>query len=163
MKGQTTMRLSVLALFVLISLPGWSLPAFAAEQPFRCEPTPEDEMGPFYRPDAPKRTSIGTSYLLFGTVKSARDCSPIGNAKIEFWMTGPQGRYGDDWRATVFSSAEGTFHFMSHAPTDYGNRQPHIHIRVTAAGFSPVVTQHYPAKGAGEALFDLVLIPSPID
>ncbi len=156
------MRLSVIALLVLINLPGWSFPAFAAEQPFRCEPTQEDEMGPFYRPDAAYRTSIGTGYLLFGTVKSARDCSPIANARIEFWMTGPQGRYGDDWRATVSSTANGTYHFMSHAPTVYGNRRPHIHIRVSAEGFSSVVTQHYPVKGAGEALFDLVLIPSPI-
>ncbi|MDT8445206.1 MAG: hypothetical protein RQ722_13000, partial [Desulfuromonadales bacterium] len=74
------MRLSVIALLVLISLPGWSLSAIAAEQPFRCEPTQEDEMGPFYRPDAAHRNRIGTGYLLFGTVKSARDCSPIANA-----------------------------------------------------------------------------------
>jgi protocatechuate 3,4-dioxygenase beta subunit len=155
------MRLSVIILLILTCLPVWSLPAITAEQPFRCEPTPEDEMGPFYRPDAAYRSSIGTGYLLFGTVKSARDCSPIANARIEFWMTGPQGRYGDDWRATVFSTAAGTYHFMSHAPTDYGSRQPHIHIRVSADGFATLVTQHYPAKDAGEALFDLVLIPSP--
>ncbi len=156
------MRLFVIVLFALISLPGWSLTAIAAEQAFRCEPTQEDEMGPFYRPDAAYRTSIGTGYLLFGAVKSAKDCSPITNAKIEFWMTGPQGRYGDDWRATVISATDGTYHFMSHAPTEFGSRQPHIHIRVTAEGFSSVVTQHYPVKGAGEALFDLVLIPLPI-
>jgi protocatechuate 3,4-dioxygenase beta subunit len=76
-------------------------------------------------------------------------------------MTGPQGRYGDDWRATVFSTSAGTYHFMSHSPTDYGIRQPHIHVRVTAEGFATLVTQHYPAKDAGEALFDLVLMPSP--
>lgn len=128
---------------------------------FQCEPTPADEMGPFYHPNAAYRTSVGTGYLLLGTVKSASDCSPIPAAMIELWMTGPEGRYGDAWRATIFSTIKGTYHFKSHAPTDYGSRRPHIHIRVSAEGFEPLVTQHYPVKNAGEGLFDLVLIPSP--
>jgi hypothetical protein len=34
-------------------------------------------------------------------------------------------------------------------------------MRVTAEGFEPLVTQHYPVKEAGEGIFDLTLIPSP--
>ena len=120
-------------------------------------------MGPFYRPDAAHRTSVGTGYLLFGTVKSANDCRPIPGATLELWMTGPDGRYGDAWRATLLSSGNGTYHFVSHVPTDFGKRRAHIHIRVTADGFTPLVTQHYATKGTGEALFDLVLIPLPTE
>ena len=127
---------------------------------YRCEPTPEDEMGPFYRPDATLRNKVGTGYLLQGMVKSARDCSSIPQAKIELWMTGPEGRYGDKWRATLYSARNGTYYFETHAATDFGSRPPHIHIRVTAPDFAPLVTQHYPLKDAGEGLFDLVLIPA---
>lgn len=127
---------------------------------FICEPTAEDEMGPFYRPDSPYRTSVGTGYLLIGTVKSAADCKPIGNARIELWMTGPDGRYGDAWRATLISAGNGRYYFTSHPPTEFGRRRPHIHMRVTAPGFQPLVTQHYPHHAAGEGLFDLVLVPT---
>ena len=136
-------------------------PAAGADRSFLCEPTAEDEMGPFYRPDAPYRTSVGTGYLLFGTVKSATDCMPVADARIELWMTGPDGLYGDAWRATLLSAGNGTYHFTSHPPTEYGSRRPHIHIRVTAQGFLPLITQHYPRENAGEGLFDLVLIPAP--
>lgn len=148
-------------LFLLVTMAGWSGHLAAAEKLYQCEPTAADEMGPFYFPDAPFRHQIGTGYLLVGTVKSAVDCSPIAAAKIELWMTGPDGRYGDDWRATLLSAEEGTYYFVSHAATDFGNRRPHIHIRVTAKGFAPLVTQHYPVRHAGEGLFDLVLTPTP--
>lgn len=131
----------------------------AAGEAYRCVPTPEDEMGPFYRPDAPLRNTVGSGYLLMGTVTSASDCNPIATARIELWMTGPQGRYGDDWRATLFSADNGRYFFESHPPTEFGSRLPHIHIRVTAEGFAPLVTQHYPLENAGEGQFDLVLVP----
>jgi len=124
-----------------------------------CPPTPEDEMGPFYRPGAPLRDSIGEGYLLSGTVRSARGCQPIAGATIEFWLAGPEGRYGDEWRATVHSDAQGHYRFSSIPPGLYPGRVPHIHLRVSASGFAPLVTQHYPAEGAREAVFDLVLIP----
>jgi protocatechuate 3,4-dioxygenase beta subunit len=147
-----------MALLVIL----WNGPsmASAANRPFLCTPTAGDEMGPFYRPDAPFRTSVGSGYLLIGTVKSAADCSPVANARIELWMTGPDGRYGDAWRATLFSAENGTYYFTSHPPTEFGSRRPHIHIRATAPGFLPLVTQHYPPEAAGEGLFDLVLIPA---
>ncbi len=79
-------------LLVLAILTAWSASVNAAEEPYQCEPTAEDEMGPFYKSAAPYRTSVGTGYLLLGTVKSANDCSPIPAAMIELWMTGPDGR-----------------------------------------------------------------------
>jgi len=66
-------------------------PALAA----RCTPTPWDEIGPFYRPNAPVRNTIGKGYLLSGTVRSADGCRPLHNARIEIWQVGPDGTYDD--------------------------------------------------------------------
>ena len=128
---------------------------------FLCAPTPVEMDGPFYRAGAPQRNSIGTGYLLFGEVKSAVDCAPIAGARVETWMTGPDGRYDDRWRATLFSRQDGRYYLQSHFPPPYGSRPPHIHLLVNAPGFVELITQHYPLAGSGEALFDLILIPLP--
>lgn len=150
------------ALFpILLILAITLLPATGSAQNYRCPPTPPDADGPFYRPDAPVRSRIGSGYLLMGEVKSAPDCAPVGGARIEIWMAGPDGLYGDQWRATTFARPDGRYHFVSHIPGRYGSRPPHIHLIVNAPGFEELITQHYPVPGAGEAVFDLVLVPSP--
>ena len=154
------MKLTACSMFLLALIAIETTPHATAATAYQCKPTPEDEMGPFYRPDSALRNKVGTGYLLQGTVRSANDCSVIPEAKVELWMTGPQGRYDDKWRATLISAENGTYYFGSHAPTDYGTRRQHIHIKVTAAGFKPLVTQHYPLKDAGEGIFDLILIPT---
>ena len=128
---------------------------------YRCAPTPADADGPFYRADAPQRNSIGAGYLLLGEVKSAADCAPVAGARIEIWMTGPDGRYDDRWRATLFSRQDGRYYLESHFPAPYGSRPPHIHLLVNAPGFAELITQHYPLAGSAEAIFDLILIPQP--
>ena len=124
-----------------------------------CQPTPADALGPFYKANAPERSSVGKGYRLSGVVRSAADCSPLKGARLEFWLAGPDGRYGDEYRATVFSDPEGAYRFASHIPPGYSGRPPHIHIRVSASGYRTLVTQHYPAANQAEATFDLVLIP----
>jgi protocatechuate 3,4-dioxygenase beta subunit len=124
-----------------------------------CTPTPSDALGPFYKPNAPVRSSVGKGYLLSGTVRSARDCSPIEGASVEFWLAGYDGQYDDRYRATIVSTASGTYRFESHFPPPYYGRPPHIHIRVVAAGYRTLVTQHYLAEGKAEATLDLVLVP----
>jgi protocatechuate 3,4-dioxygenase beta subunit len=115
--------------------------------------------GPFYEPNAPLRSSVGKGYIMIGTVKSARDCTPISKAAIEVWLTNPDGDYDDQHRATVLSDHSGAYRFESNRPTDYAFRPPHIHLRITAQGFEPLVTQHYPEEGVATARFDIVLIP----
>jgi protocatechuate 3,4-dioxygenase beta subunit len=124
-----------------------------------CTPTPPDALGPFYKPGAPLRDSVGKGYELNGRVLSSKDCAPIKAARIELWMAGPDGEYIDDYRATVLPSESGEYGFESHLPPSYLRRPPHIHIRVTADGFNTLSTQHYPAEGSNNAEFDLVLIP----
>lgn len=147
-----TLTVFLLTLFAAIA---------AASQEYRCAPTPPDADGPFYRANAPVRNTIGNGYLLLGEVKSAADCAPIAGAKIEIWMTGPDGRYDDRWRATLFSRRDGRYFFTSHFPPPYGSRPPHIHLVVNAPGFAELITQHYPVAGSAEGIFNLVLIPKP--
>jgi len=124
-----------------------------------CKPTEADALGPFYKPDAPVRSLVGKGYVLTGTVRSAADCRPIPGSRIELWMAGPEGEYADAYRATLFSDRSGAFRFESHIPPAYYGRPQHIHLRISAAGFRTLVTQHYPEKGRTAAVFDLVIMP----
>src|SRR5512143_2589901 len=40
-------------------------------------PTESDMLGPFYKPDAPVRSSVGKGYVLSGVVRSSKDCAPV--------------------------------------------------------------------------------------
>jgi len=131
-----------------------------ASPPTACAPTPPDALGPFYKPDAPVRDRVGQGHVLRGVVRSSADCAPIPGARIEFWLAGPDGRYADAYRATVFAGPDGSYRFESHFPPAYGGRPPHIHIRVSAPGYQTLVTQYYPSAGRTEGAMDLVLIPA---
>ena len=131
----------------------------SADEPTGCEPTRPDMLGPFYEPDAPVRTSVGSGYVLSGAVLAASSCEPVPDARIEFWLANPEGEYDDAHRATVPAGTGGKYRFESNVPVSYGGRPPHIHVRVTAPGYRELVTQHYPDVGQTEANFDLVLEP----
>ncbi|RNC67783.1 MAG: intradiol ring-cleavage dioxygenase [Desulfuromonadales bacterium] len=146
---------SFAALLMVLSLVSAGETGLAAP----CTPTPWDEIGPFYRPNAPVRNTIGRGYVLSGTVRSSADCRPIPNARIEVWQTGPGGAYDDDHRATLFSDRDGRYRLETSFPPPYGRRPSHIHILVDAKGFEGLITQHYPRKGSREATLDLVLVP----
>lgn len=124
-----------------------------------CQATREDALGPFYKPDAPLRSSVGQGYTLTGIVKAANGCRPLPGARLEFWLANAQGVYDDDHRATVVAGSQGEYRFESNVPVSYGGRPPHIHIRVTAPGFKTLVTQHYPTAGQTTAAFDIFLAP----
>jgi protocatechuate 3,4-dioxygenase beta subunit len=106
------------------------------------------------------RSGVGQGYTLRGVVRTAKDCSPLKGARVEFWLAGPDGRYDDLHRATVPADENGAYRFESNYPPAYGGRPPHIHIRVAAEGFTTLVTQHYPEKGRSGAELDLVLSPA---
>jgi len=124
-----------------------------------CEPTPFDEIGPFYRPDAPIRNKVGSGYFLKGSVLSENKCTPLANAKLEFWLVNRKGEYDNAHRATVIADSKGKYTFESNRPTDDVGRLPHIHMRITAQGHEELITQHYPKEGDERVGFDIVLSP----
>lgn len=124
-----------------------------------CPPTPWDEIGPFYRPNPPIRNKIGSGYVLYGTVRSAKDCKPIAGARVEFWQVGPGGVYDDAHRAAMITDRQGRYRLETDFPPPYGQRPPHIHLLVDVAGFAGLISQHYPKRGDRQAKFDLVLKP----
>lgn len=132
----------------------------SSQDPIACQPTQPDQLGPFYVPDAPERSSVGEGHLLSGVVRSATDCAPIPNAQIEFWQVGPDGEYDNEHRAMMFSGDDGTYRFESNSPPAYSGRPPHIHLRISSKGFITLVTQYYPDEGQTKGSFDLVLVPS---
>jgi len=144
----------VLIVVVMAVLDGMAFPAAAT---WKCPPTPPDEIGPFYRPNAPQRSKIGSGYVLKGTVLSAATCRPIPGARIEFWQVGPDGQYGDAYRATIFTDSRGGYALTTSLPPPYARRPSHIHILVDMRGYAGLITQHYPKAGKRGATFDLVL------
>jgi protocatechuate 3,4-dioxygenase beta subunit len=133
--------------------------AAAGDGADKCKPTEPDALGPFYKPDAPVRASVGRGYLLKGVVMSSETCRPIPGARLEFWLAGPDGSYDDAHRATVYADASGAYQFESNFPPRYSFRPPHIHLKVSAEGFTTLVVQHYPQEGHTQGTFDLVLKP----
>jgi hypothetical protein len=147
--------------FVTLSVFFLSFPGAPGREVFAaaCTPTAEDMMGPFYKPDAPVRESVGKGYNLHGVVRSSSDCAPVPGAVIELWLAGPEHEYDDAHRATVIADRAGVYRFESNLPQSIEGRPPHIHLRVSAKGFKTLVTQHYPAAGSIDAVFDVVLVP----
>jgi len=74
-------------------------------------------------------------------------------------VTGPDGHYDDDHRATIFADEKGFYRFESNVPRPYKGRPSHIHIRISADGFFPLITQHYPENGHNGATLDIVIPP----
>lgn len=147
--------LAVLALHLVLCL----LLPLGTECAPSCAPTPQDEQGPFYKANAPQRSAVGSGYLLRGQVLSARSCQPLVGAKLELWLAGPDGRYDDRYRATLFTDALGRYRFSSHLPVPFGSRPPHIHLIVNAAAHQELVTQFYPGRKQTSERFDIVLVP----
>jgi protocatechuate 3,4-dioxygenase beta subunit len=133
-----------------------SVPVAGAQ---KCRPTPWDEIGPFYRPNAPLRARLGSGYVLSGTVRSAADCRPLPGARIEFWQAGTNGEYDDAHRGAIIADSQGRYRLETDFPAGYARRPPHIHILVDMRGFAGLITQHYPKSGTKSATFDLVLEP----
>jgi protocatechuate 3,4-dioxygenase beta subunit len=129
----------------------------AGAQP-RCTPTKPDMLGPFYTPNAPERSRTGQGLVVSGTVRRA-DCRPLPGAVIEWWSANRQGTYDDEHRATQRADGEGRYRYETDVPGRYPGRPPHLHLKVTAVGHRPFVTQIYPTPGQTAIAADLVLPP----
>lgn len=131
-----------------------------------CRPTPENPLGPYYLPDAPFRSDLASSepqgdrLRMTGRVLGAPDCRPVAGAVLEVWQANAAGRYHgvdlqgppgpEDYglRARIRTGPDGGYGFLTVMPGNYGQgaeglRARHIHLKVTAPGYSTLVTQLY--------------------
>ena len=134
---------------VLVVLAGGPLGA-------QCKPTPGMNLDPNYTPTAPKRASVGSGFVLTGTVRGSDDCQPIAGATVEFWLAGPKGDTAD-LRGTVVADRNGRYRFQSPFPFATGGPPPHVHMNVDADGFLPIQTEYFPSTGTASGVFDIVL------
>jgi len=123
-----------------------------------CETT-SDILGPFYRPNSPKRNNLlipgenGHKLELSGIIKHNDCITPYKNARIELWHCDSNGIYDnttDDfrYRGTTYSRENGQYSFRTILPVPYdvGNgqiRPAHFHLMITAKGYQPLITQLY--------------------
>lgn len=129
--------------------------AAAAQE--RCTPTKPDSLGPFYVEGAPERSQTGRGLIVSGTVKS-QDCRPLAGARIEWWAANSRGEYDEAHRATQRADERGAYRYETDFPGRYPGRPPHLHVKVSAPGHRPLVTQVYPTPGQTTITFDLVLV-----
>lgn len=134
----------------------WSLSADGAEP--GCAPTRPDALGPFYEPNAPERSATGRGLVISGLVRSAGQCAPLAGARIEWWSADEHGHYDRDHRASQRVDEGGRYRYQTVFPGRYPGRPPHLHVRVTAPGYKPLVTQLYPAPGQVRVDADFVLV-----
>ena len=79
--------------------------ASSADERTDCEPTPPDMLGPYYEPDAPVRTTVGSGYVLSGAVLAGGKCEPIPGVRIEVWLAKPEVEYAGGSQATAPAGA----------------------------------------------------------
>jgi protocatechuate 3,4-dioxygenase beta subunit len=88
----------------------------------------------------------GVPLLIFGRVFN-QDCSPIPEAKLDFWLADVNGEYdnvGYTLRGHVFTDENGYYQIESIEPTSYTGRPPHIHVKAYSPdGEELLTTQMY--------------------
>jgi protocatechuate 3,4-dioxygenase beta subunit len=117
----------------------------------RVDPTPEQTAGPFYKKGAPIKDRLaeagdpGTALMVAGDVVNTEEHS-LPNAVIEIWHADDSGRYdleGYRYRARIPTNDRGKYSFSTVLPGSYGGRPKHIHYKISAPGYRPLITQLY--------------------
>lgn len=100
--------------------------------------------------------------MLTGVVLSSLNCRPLRGAQVQLWQSNKNGRYTRAGSGTVITDRAGRFRFEGPYPPSYEGREPHIHIRVFARGYEPLLARYVPAEGARRGNVRLVLVPDEL-
>ena len=130
----------------------------------QCRVTPRDQLGPFYKPNAPAQPELCSSggsekLIVSGRVLGMPDCKPLAGAMVEVWQADAKGDYSqvgakpDDpgclLRAGILTDVAGRYAFTTVLPGEYPGRPRHIHYRVSHKNHATLVTQLYFAGERG--------------
>ncbi len=117
----------------------------------REDETLQQTQGPYYRPDAPLRSSLGPAaagqslFTLCGFVIDT-SCNPVPGAIVEIWHADHEGNYdnrGFGLRGHQLTDAKGRWGFDTIMTHHYSLRTAHYHFRVEAPGRPLLTTQLY--------------------
>jgi protocatechuate 3,4-dioxygenase beta subunit len=118
----------------------------------KLKPTPINDIGPFYKRQAPHQAILRTSsdpglpVKISGHVFDVQGRSLEG-AKLEIWHADHFGHYDLDgyrFRTMLEAGSKGQYEFESVMPGHYPGRVcQHVHYLVTAPGHKPLITQLY--------------------
>lgn len=124
----------------------------AQEKNRTVQPTPLNEIGPFYKRLAPHNALLrapgdpGLPVTVGGRVFDIHG-EPLAGAQIEIWQASHLGLYDLDgyrYRASLSADPAGAYSFDSVMPGHYPARVcQHIHYMVAAPGHKPLITQLY--------------------
>ena len=157
MKPEPLTRRDVLlkcaALGTLTVAPSFSLAeTIALWQERARKPTAWDEIGPFYKRDAPQNAHLrapGDPGLPVSVAGKVFDTAGnlLTRARVEIWQADHSGGYDLDgyrYRATLLADDQGRYSFDSVMPGHYPGRVcQHIHYLVSAPGHKTLTTQLY--------------------
>jgi protocatechuate 3,4-dioxygenase beta subunit len=129
-----------------------SIAAWERQERAAKKPTPPNEIGPFYKGQAPGTSHLrapgdpglplGVSGLVFSTNGEA-----LPHSTVEIWQADHLGQYdlkGYRYRATITADDAGKYSFDTVMPGHYPGRVgQHIHYMVKAPGHKPLTTQLY--------------------
>jgi protocatechuate 3,4-dioxygenase beta subunit len=155
-------RLRLLLVCGLGALAGFVAAGSATSAPSACRPTLSQGGGPFEQNNAPapRRARVGRGHVLTGRILRYPGCAPIRGAVVEFWQESSNGRYDRRGHGSMVTGRTGAFRFEGPVPPgDYG-RPPHIHVRVSAAGYEEFVTTYVIAGGERVGRLTIVLVSS---
>ncbi len=115
------------------------------------DPTPQQTAGPYYMEGAPVRDRLmepgdhGIPLLVSGQVVDTEE-RYVQDAKIEIWHADSGGQYDLDgfrYRAQIPVDQKGIYKFSTVLPGNYGGRPRHIHYKISAQNYRPLITQLY--------------------
>ena len=129
-----------------------SLAAFAQGATPTGKPTPENELGPFFKKGAPQTAVLrspgdnGFPLKVTGRILNTRG-DAVPEARVEVWQADHVGKYdvaGYRYRARLPLNEKAEYAFDSVMPGHYPDRVcQHVHYLITAPGHKPLVTQLY--------------------
>lgn len=114
-----------------------------------------------YRPNAPLVESLGTGFLMHGTVLSAGTGAPLEGVRIQIWAaTLIGGEREPRNHGSVLSRADGTYRLeMEQIVPNFG--QPHGHLAYDDAAFKTVFLRPVMSSSSDTSLkVDFVLAPA---
>ncbi|MBI3160935.1 MAG: intradiol ring-cleavage dioxygenase [Chloroflexi bacterium] len=118
--------------------------------------TPENQEGPYYKPDSPEQNVLfeggmqGKKLIVAGFVMN-KDCLPIPNAWLDFWQADANGVYDNEGytlRGHQFTDNKGRYYLETVFPGLYPERPiGHIHVKAGSPGGEILTTQlYFPAQ-----------------